>query len=786
MSAMRQFAWPWRVRLLALVATPLIFLSVLVPIKTSALTYKSAPARFWGNVVASDIAAKEKVSGNKSANLEGEKKSEWRITFSGFPNGAKEAVRYAIDVWSRNFESKVPINVEATWETIPNNNVLGSARPGYYFSAFLGAPDDDLWYPSALANALAGRDFDPNQEEIFLKVNSTPLWYLGVDGNPSPRSYDLASVVMHEIAHGLGFLSNAEYDSLFGTGYIFQPTPYDAYVQLPDGRTLIDFCSRSAELGKALTSPLVWSGSNGIAANGGVKPKLYTPSSYEDGSSITHLDEETFSESQANTLMTPNLGPGEVFKSPGPIVLGMLKDMLSKPPARDAVGLPSKPKNIKALVGDKYALITFDSANCSHVDQVTKYVVRTLPGGKEKSFNSQPIRISGLQNGKSYRFTVFAENNKGSSEGVDSNSVKPQRSKPLTVIDNASKVTGLAAIGYQGKPVVVYGDEVTQSLKMATLTGSKWQISTVKRNIAVGPVSLCAEGKGKNASLHAFYGETKEKDLMHSTKKGEKWSHEIVDGDGLVVQDYKERDRTRTASDVSVSNACAITQSRIQVFYRDETQGILLGAVRTKNGWTYEIVDGDKATENRTTGDVALTLDATSLDRTVYLIYDSVLSIDSSRNTTSGEVRVAYRKSIYPEDWKYLTLDGPENGTSIAGYATKTLSSNGKMFTAWLSSSRESLLGPSNLRLFEIDSDREQTLFETSSYGIPSSPLLLSASKLYFGCNARLCSVNSKTKKIELVSGKFKFSKNGAILKIGYSNYLFASQNGRLVVIQDS
>ena len=66
MSAMRQFARPSRVRLLALVATPLIFLSVLVPIKTSALTYKSAPARFWGNVVASDIAAKENVRATRA------------------------------------------------------------------------------------------------------------------------------------------------------------------------------------------------------------------------------------------------------------------------------------------------------------------------------------------------------------------------------------------------------------------------------------------------------------------------------------------------------------------------------------------------------------------------------------------------------------------------------------------------------------------------------------------------------------------------------------------------
>jgi hypothetical protein len=60
--------------------------------------------------------------------------------------------------------------------------------------------------------------------------------------------------------------------------------------------------------------------------------------------------------------------------------------------------------------------------------------------------------------------------------------------------------------------------------------------------------------------------------------------------------------RVRTGSDVGISNACVATAGGIQVFYRDESQGILLGATKAKGAskWSYELVDGDRKTEGRT------------------------------------------------------------------------------------------------------------------------------------------------------------------------------------------
>ena len=169
------------------------------------------------------------------------------------------------------------------------------------------------------------------------------------DGNCPRNQFDLESIIIHELAHGLGFLSNADYDQVFRNGNLQRPTPYDAYAQTSDGRRLMDLPTPSAELGTAMTTSLLWSGANGVKANGGVKPKLYTPANYEIGSSVSHLDESTFSNSPSDSVMTPNLANGEVFHSPGPLATAMMQDMMLKPPAGTPFGIPQAPQNVRAL-----------------------------------------------------------------------------------------------------------------------------------------------------------------------------------------------------------------------------------------------------------------------------------------------------------------------------------------------------------------------------------------------------------------------------------------------------
>jgi len=786
MSAMSGCLSIKRLDLTSFLVSLSLLLSSLLPIQAHALQFNSAPARIWGHIYAKNQSGLAKQPLPNSSRLSGEVKSEWRVSYTGFPEDAKTAVQFAIDIWSRNFTSSVPIQVEATWENNPNKSVLGSARPGYYFNGFEGAPDEQLWYPSAIANSLAGRDLNPNQKEIFLKVNSSPIWYTGVDGLPGPRSYDLVTVILHEIAHGLGFLSNAEYDRFFGTGYMFQPTPFDAYVQIPDGRTFADFCSRSAELGKAMLGPIFWSGERGIAANFGIKPRLYSPTPYEEGSSITHLDEATFANSLDNALMTPNLGPGEVFRNPGPIALGMIEDIMRKPPSGRASGIPTKLVNARALVGDSYAILTFNSPNCSRVDQVTNYSVKVLPGGETRNFKDTPIRIKGLKNGRTYRFSIVAENEKGKSEPVETNPVKPQRGTTAVEIDRFSRVSNLATIVYRGQRVVIYGDENTQTLKMAKRVGSSWKLSIIRRGVEVGPISICKSGMGKSEAIHVFYGETKRGDLLHSTSSGSKWKHETIDGNGESVQDYREQPRRRTASDVSVSNACAVNRSGLQVFYRDETQGILLGAVQTKSEWSYEIVDGDSDSADRTTGDVAFNLSAITdnSSNTINIIYDSVLRVDSNKSPIEGEVRVATRKSAYPEDWKYRSIDGPEEGNAVAGYATAITQIGDRVVAAWLVSRGDDFPFPTQVVYSFLGDEPNRSSIVLSQFGRPSKPLSIDAKGLSFGCESRICQKSFKASNIKLLSGRESFSNSGQLFNISKARFFVSTLNRKLVWVK--
>ncbi len=747
-------------RLKSIITSVLVVASFLIaPISNaSALGIKVAPAN-WVNIYASGNSVSVQATPRlPSANLE--KKSNFLINFNTVPSIARPAIQAAVDIWSENFASTVPINVNVKWGSSSSYGVLASASAKNNFSNFNGAPDKTLYYASALANALAGRDLDPTSPEIEISITSNAPWYYGTDGICPARSFDLVSVILHEMGHGLGFVSGNYYEPFSGFGRVDQPTPFDAYAQLPDGRRLADMPSPSLEAGNAMTSDLFWSGENAIKANNGIKPKLYTPSIYEAGSSISHLDEATFSKSVDNAVMTPNLDSGEVFHLPGPLVLAMFEDMRQKPPAGVAAGTPQPPQNVKALIGDKSAIVKFDPPVNFRSAQVSRYDVTNIQTGSVVSVTESPVTISGLKNGTKYTFSVTATNSLGTSNSVNTNSITPQPAWKSSVIDATADAKYLATGIYAGKPVIAYSDSKKGDLKLATFSGNKWGIKTIDGNSTTlgkttndvsGYISMCTSVSGRTNYLHIFYADLKDKDLRYAVYDGKSWYYEIVDGDALSIQDYKEFPRKRGGSDVSVSSACAVTSSGVQVFYRDESQGILLGAVKDRLDWRYEIVDGDKDTEDRTTGDVAFHLKATTVGKKIHLIYDSVRGFDMERNVTRSEMRYATRSSAFVEDWTYKTLDIPGNGVSVAGYDVAIFNGARGINTGWFTGTGASFPNPNQIRyqLFGASSFTDASSVE---FGVPNSPIVMDDRTIMFGCQLRLCALNQANRSVSLIS----------------------------------
>jgi hypothetical protein len=509
---------------------------------------------------------------------------------------------------------------------------------------------------------------------------------------------------------------------------------------------------------------LVWSGKNAVAANNGIKPVLYTPKPYENGSSISHLDESTYQNSGANALMTPAWPGGAVFHVPGPLVIAMLADMRLKPPAGIPVGIPNAPRNVFAIVGDRSAIVSFDPPDNARTSQVTSYSVKVNETGLVVQSTTSPVKILGLKNGSHYSFSVTASNQLGTSPAQSSNAIFPQAPWKATVLDSGSDAKFLATTIFRGSPTVLYTDSKSGQLRLATWNGKAWAKSIVDGNSNAGGrttdnvsgnVSVCTSAPGKNQRLDVVYADLSNRQLRYAGFDGKRWSYNVVDGDGNAIVKYSDPNRTRTASDVSGANACVDTPDGVQVFYRDQSEGIILAAVQsgpTIGNWSYQVVDGDVSTNGRTTGDVGFHLKALNIGHSIYLIYDSVLQVNQQKQALQGEVRLAQRASAYPEDWKYTALDTYGADVAVAGYDV-ALSLSGKIVSGvWMAASGASIPNPNQLRYMDITDNAGVVSASTDIYGTPSAPLTTDGVHTLFNCQNRLCAINNADQTVSLVT----------------------------------
>jgi len=229
------------------------------------------------------------------------------------------AFQYAANIAAQSISSNVTILVDAQMDPLggsAGSAVLGQAGPNTVHMNFANAPVTNTWYPQALANKLSGSDLAPGSSDISATFNSdvdngTVLgstdWYYGLDANPG-SDIDFVSVVLHELLHGLGFLTFVDLASgqkFFGANDTYMlnlenhgATPSD-YPSMSDAQRVT---------ASTATGNLHWTGSTVRAASGvltagvtGDHAHMYAPATAAPGSSVSHFSTSL----SPNELMEP-------------------------------------------------------------------------------------------------------------------------------------------------------------------------------------------------------------------------------------------------------------------------------------------------------------------------------------------------------------------------------------------------------------------------------------------------------------------------------------------------
>jgi hypothetical protein len=196
---------------------------------------------------------------------------------------------------------------------------------------------------------------DPNEatSDGTVDVNFFHNW--DFDDSIATDAYDFKSTMLHELLHAVGFSSSIAQNGndLWSTtpGNAGYWAPFDKYVADKDGSIIsaggiLDATKwNAASVGGTGTTPanlgLYFNGSNAVAANGGNPVPIYSPTTWEGGSSGSHLDDNFFTGNDG-LLMNASTSFGPGVRSLSTIEIGVLQD----------IGLAAVPEP------SEYALVT--------------------------------------------------------------------------------------------------------------------------------------------------------------------------------------------------------------------------------------------------------------------------------------------------------------------------------------------------------------------------------------------------------------------------------------------
>lgn len=234
-------------------------------------------------------------------------------------------------LFGQYFTNSANIVLSVTSSDDPNSLTLASAGS----EATWDGVTEGFSYQEVVRNKLVnGTDLNGSVADGSVDVNWGQAWHLDLSSDAPSGQYDFYSTVFHEFTHAIGFSSSIGQNGepAFGAGNLAW-SEYDRFLGDKNGTMMInpDYTLNQAAWdaasvgGASPAEGMFFYGANAMAANGGNPVGLYSPTTWEGGSSVSHLDTDN---PALEAMMMTHAGPDgpspRVFSA---VEVGVLTDL---------------------------------------------------------------------------------------------------------------------------------------------------------------------------------------------------------------------------------------------------------------------------------------------------------------------------------------------------------------------------------------------------------------------------------------------------------------------------
>jgi hypothetical protein len=286
-----------------------------------------------------------------------------------------------------------------------------------------------------------------------LPTNGTgPITGCTVTSNPGSVTVSGAGspIVVSPLVNGTPYTFTVTANNATGTGPASSPSKSVTPVGSPGAPTIVSVTAGNAEATVNFTAP---------ASNGGEGITSYTVTSNPGG-------EKSSGKGTSITVKGLTNGTPYTFTVTATNKLGTGPASAPSSPAVIPASVPGAPTGVTATAGNEEATVTF-TAPASGGESITGYTVTSIPAGgvdTNAGTTSTTHTVTGLTNGKSYKFTVKATNGIGTGPASShSNSVRPATLPGAPTIETVTAGTAEVTVKFElpvsddgGDPITSY------------------------------------------------------------------------------------------------------------------------------------------------------------------------------------------------------------------------------------------------------------------------------------------------------------------------------------------